>query len=224
MLFHPIQLLAHWMGGYPLRKKVVDVMCCIQVYSLSIVGARFTFKGLSKLPTDRPLIIVANHQTLFDISPIVWAFRRHHPKFVSKKELGKWIPSVSLNLRLGGSVLIDRSNQRQSIVEILKLGKHIEAENYSACIFPEGTRSKNGKVGAFQSAGLAGLMRSAPNALIVPFAIKGNYQFFAKKGFPFALGTKVEFTALAPIEPKGQKPEALTQSIHEKIVAIVENS
>ena len=70
--------------------------------------------------------------------------RKHHPKFVSKMELGKGIPSVSYNLSHGGSVLINRKDSRQSLTEIAKLGSYIEKHNRTAVIFPEGTRSKTG--------------------------------------------------------------------------------
>ena len=66
-------------------------------------------------------MIVANHQSMNDIPPIIWYLRKHHPKFVSKMELGKGIPSVSYNLVHGGSVLIDRKNSKQAIGQIGKL-------------------------------------------------------------------------------------------------------
>ena len=51
---------------------------------------------------------------MYDISPIMWYLRKHHVKFVAKKELGKGIPSVSYNLRHGGSILIDRKKPTSS--------------------------------------------------------------------------------------------------------------
>ena len=173
------------------------------------------------MPQGRPFIIVSNHQSTFDIPPIVWGFRKHHPKFVSKIELAKGIPSISYNLRHGGSALIDRKKPRQAIMEIMKLGKHIEKENYSASIFPEGTRSKKGEVKVFQHAGIASLIRYSPSALIVPLVIDGNSKLIEKGYYPLALGIPLTYTVLAPIEPAGRDPKELTKEIELKIKKVL---
>jgi 1-acyl-sn-glycerol-3-phosphate acyltransferase len=181
-----------------------------------MLGTRITFRGFEKIPVNRPLIIVANHQSLLDIVAIVVGFRKNHPKFISKMELGKGIPSVSYNLRHGGSVLIDRKKGAQSVKDIMMLGKHIESTNYSACIFPEGTRTKNGLVKTFQSAGIATLMRTAPSAVIVPFAIDG-FEIMKNGYFPISFGCQFKLTVLEPIEPKGLDPNELTLHIENLI-------
>jgi len=202
VIFHPIQVVSRWIWGYPVRKKVVDALNMGLLYGLWILGTRITFRGFDKLPQNRPLIIVANHQSLLDIVAIVVGFRKNHPKFISKAELGKGIPSVSYNLRHGGSVLIDRKKGAQSVKDIMMLGKHIEATNYSACIFPEGTRTKNGLIKAFQPAGIASLIRTAPSAVVVPFAIDG-FEIMKNGYFPLTFGCQFKLTVLDPIEPKG---------------------
>lgn len=217
LVFHPVQVICRFIGGYQLRKKSVDVLNFLLIYSLAIVGARIRFRGFDQLPEGRPFIIVSNHQSTFDIPPIVWGFRKHHPKFVSKKELGKGIPSISYNLRHGGSALIDRKNGRQSIIEITKLGKHIEKENYCASIFPEGTRSKTGQVKRFQHAGIASLLRAAPSAWIVPFVIDGNSKLMEKGYYPLTFGCQLNYTVLKPIDPAGRDLKELTAEIEQQI-------
>jgi 1-acyl-sn-glycerol-3-phosphate acyltransferase len=217
VLFHPVQVVTNYIWGYPVRKKVVDVLNVCLIYLGYILGARIRFRGFEKVPTDRPLIIVANHQGTLDIPPVVVGFRKNHPKFISKKELGKGIPSVSYNLRHGGSVLIDRSNRSQSVKDIMLLGKHIEAKKYAACIFPEGTRSRDGKVRSFHPAGIASLIRSAPSAVIVPFAIDGNAEIMKNGYFPMTFGCRLNYTALEPIEPAGWDPLELTLHIENLI-------
>jgi 1-acyl-sn-glycerol-3-phosphate acyltransferase len=217
LIFHPTQVVCRWIGGYRLRKKSVDVMIFFMVYGLTMLGSRIRFKGFDQIPEGRPLIIVSNHQSTFDIPPIVWGFRKHHPKFVSKIELGKGIPSISYNLRYGGSALIDRKNPRQSIVEIMKLGKHIEKENYSASIFPEGTRSKKGEVKRFQHAGIASLLKYAPSAWLVPLVIDGNSKLTQKGYYPLTLGTPLTYTVLPAIDPAGRDPKELTEEIERQI-------
>jgi 1-acyl-sn-glycerol-3-phosphate acyltransferase len=203
--------------GYPVRKKTVDIMNYGLLYGLQILGTKITFRGLEKIPQGRPLIIVANHQTTLDIPAVIVGFKRNHPKFISKIELGKWIPSISYNLRHGGSVLIDRKNPRQSVKDILMLGKHIEANNYAACIFPEGTRSRDGKLKPFMPAGIASLYKSSPSALIVPFAIDGNYELMKYGYFPMTVGVHLKLTVFDPIDPRGKDMAELAQQIENMI-------
>lgn len=216
VIFHPVQVVTRWIWGYPVRKKVVDILNFGLLYSLWILGTRIIFRGFEQIPQNRPLIIVANHQSLLDIVAIVVGFRKYHPKFISKAELGRGIPSVSYNLRHGGSVLIDRKKGAQSVKDIMMLGKHIEATGYSACIFPEGTRTKNGLVKTFQPAGIASLVRSAPSAVIVPFAIDG-FEIMKNGYFPMTFGCEFKLKALAPIEPKGRDAGELTLEIENLI-------
>ena len=144
LLFHPVQVIANYLSGYTAHKRIVDLLNFFLTLNFYTLLCRPSFRGFRKLPSDRPLIIVANHQSMFDIPPIIWGFRKHHIKFISKKELGRNLPSISYNLKKGGSVLIDRDSGAQAIREILRLGRLMEDKKYSVCIFPEGTRSRDG--------------------------------------------------------------------------------
>jgi len=217
LVFHPIQMVTRWIWGYPVRKKAVDILNYGLLYSLWILGTRITFRGLEKIPQNRPLIIVANHSSTIDIPAVIVGFRKNHPKFISKIELANWIPSISYNLRYGGSVLIDRKNPRKAVKDILTLGKHIEANNYAACIFPEGTRSRDGKIKPFMPAGIASLIKSSPSALVVPFAIDGIYELVKNGSFPMTLGVHLKMTAFDPIDPKGMDSTELAQKIEDMI-------
>ena len=125
--------------------------------------------------------------------------RKHHTKFISKKELGQGIPSVSYNLRHGGSVLIDRKNPRQSLPAIMKFGEYIEKTKRAAVIFPEGTRSKDGTPKPFQTKGLEILFKKVPSALIVPISINNSWKIVRYGKFPMGLGTHITFTVHKPI-------------------------
>jgi len=155
-----------------------------------------------------------------DIPPLIWYFRRHHPKFVSKKELGKGIPSVSYNLRHGGSVLIDRKNKEQALKAISKLGSYIEQFNRSAVIFPEGTRSKDGVPKAFHTGGLKVLMNHAPSALIVPISINNSWKLLRYGKFPYGIGTHIKIRVHEPVEVSGVSAtilDSIERTIHSAI-------
>ncbi|MBR9998892.1 MAG: 1-acyl-sn-glycerol-3-phosphate acyltransferase [Cyclobacteriaceae bacterium] len=202
VVFHILQVIAYNLFGYPAHKKVVDMLNYATLKNLLILGARVSFHGNPELPRDRPLIVISNHQSMFDIPPLGWRFRKHHPKYVSKIELGRNIPSISYNLRHGGSALIDRKNVKQALMEVIRFGKYIAANNYAACIFPEGTRGRDGILKKFKISGIDALLKTAPNALIVPFVIDGNYRLFENGFFPLPVGLKIRYTVLDPIEPQ----------------------
>ena len=218
LVFHPIQIIAFTFFGYTAHKKTVDLLNFFLVHNLYTLACRPSFDGFDLIPENRPLIIVANHQSLFDIAPVVWGFRKHHAKFISKKELGRFLPSISYNLRKGGSVLIDRKKGSQSIKEILKLGKLMEHKNFSVCLFPEGTRSRNGIVGHFHPAGFKTLLKASPSAVIVPFAIHGNYKLHKYHDlFPLNIGKHLKYSALEPIEREDNSGDDLLELVEDKI-------
>lgn len=217
LVFHPAQVIAYNVFGYSSHKRVVDLMNFILVYNLYTLFNKPSFYGLEHIPENRPLIIVGNHQSMNDISPAYVAFRKNHVKFISKKELAEKIPSISYNLRKGGSALIDRKDGSQSIREIFKLGKLLEEKKYSACIYPEGTRSRTGIVKPFRLGGFKTLLRSSPSALIVPFVIDGNYKLLKNGGFPLGIGLHLKHTVLEPIERGDSSPEELLAIVEKRI-------
>lgn len=211
LIFHPFQWLSYHLFGYNGLKKTVSLLNLFLMRSTNILGTTYTFTNTYDLPTNRPLIIVTNHQSMYDIPPIIWHMRKYHPKFVSKKELGKGIPSVSFNLKYGGSVLIDRKDGKTALFEIGKLGSYIEKHNRSAVIFPEGTRSRDGHLKPFKPMGLKMLLKKAPSALIVPISINNSWKLVRYGKFPMGIGAKVSFTVQEPMENKGDMDELITR-------------
>lgn len=216
VVFHPIQWFCLKALGYDAHKRSVSILNWFLMRCTNLFGTRYTFENPHRIPADRPLIIVSNHQSMYDIPPIIWYMRKHHPKFVSKIELGKGIPSVSFNLRHGGSVLIDRKDPKQSIEQLKKLGQYIEEHNRSAVIFPEGTRSRTGIPKAFRTTGLKVLMAEAPSSLIVPISINNSWKLLRYGKFPMGIGNHLKFKVHAPLENVGD-PERLITSVEKKI-------
>jgi len=198
LIFHVAQIVARTFG-YAAHKRVVDFLNLGVLASLKVVGTRIDLNCAEALPSGLPLIVVANHQSMYDIPMLGWMLREHHPKFVAKVELAKGIPSISYNLRHGGSVLIDRGDARSAMRAIKEFGKTVEEHCYAACIFPEGTRARDGVMKEFSQAGLLALIRTTPSALIVPVAIDGSWELMRYRMRPVPFGVRVRCTALAPI-------------------------
>ncbi len=200
--FHPIQWVCFNLFGYQAHKKSVDVLSFFLVLNTYVLGTRYKITGRERLPMDVPLVIAANHQSLYDITTMCWFLRKVHPKFVSKIELGKGIPSISYNLNHGGSVLIDRKDPKQSISAIKVMSQYIEANKRTAIIFPEGTRSKTGAPLPFAENGLKILCKYAPEAYMVPVTINNSWKMVQWGNFPMGVGTKIELIIHAPIRVK----------------------
>ena len=192
VVFHPIQVLAFKVFGYEPHRRVVAFLNGCLMATTRILGTRYTISGMAHLPQNKAVILVANHQSMYDILPIIWRLRRLHPKFVSKASLGKGIPSVSYNLRHGGSVLIDRGDGRQAVAAIAGLGDYIEKHQRCAVIFPEGTRSRDGKPKPFQRTGLKVLLKKAPSAVLLPVTINGSWKMVRWGQFPLGIGSRIE--------------------------------
>ena len=199
-IFHPLQWIAFNLGGYRAHKKIVDYLNFCLTLILYVLGIRLKFINKQNLPNDAPLIFVSNHQNVNDIPPIFWYLRRYHPKFVSKIELAKGVPSVSYNLRHGGSVLIDRKDAKQALIALSDFGSYIEESRHSAVIFPEGTRSKNGVPKRFSENGLKLLVKKTPSSYVVPMTINNSWKILENGYWPLTTFIKITFEVHEPIK------------------------
>ena len=223
-ILHPTQIIAHRLFGEKARLKVISALHFLMTRALYILCSKIRINGKENLPDNsRPIIIISNHQSFYDIFTIGYLFRKNIVKYVAKKSLGKGIPTVSYSLKKGGSALIDRENGSQAVRELFKLGKHIQENKYAACIYPEGSRSKTGKVQHFHSAGVSTLLRSAPDAIIIPFAIKGHSSLNEKSKIWIKTRQRIEYTIFPAIDPKTKEVENIIQDIYTQIKNKVED-
>jgi 1-acyl-sn-glycerol-3-phosphate acyltransferase len=211
VVFHPIQWVCLNLFGYEAHKRSVSILNLSLMRCTHLLGTTYRFEAGPEIPANGPLIIVANHQSMYDIPPIIWHLRKYHPKFVSKKELGKGIPSVSYNLRHGGSVLIDRKDRKQSLQAIRNLGAYIESTGRSAVIFPEGTRSRDGQPKPFRTIGLKALIAMAPTASILPMTINNSWKMLRYGKYPLGLGAHIRFTIHPPVPASGCTDDTLKE-------------
>jgi 1-acyl-sn-glycerol-3-phosphate acyltransferase len=217
LVFHVFEVLAYNIFGRTAHKVVVDYLNAWLLYGWFMTGTTMHFHNDLQLPTDRPIIFVANHQSMYDIILIIWYLRKYWPTFVSKKSLAKGIPGISYNLRKSGAALIDRDDSRQAIPEIAKLGELIEEKKISALIFPEGTRSKTGILKPFATGGMAILLKKSPSAVVVPLGIIGTAHFDPKNFFPVRSFSKLSLSVLSIIEPAGKTADEILKLVENDI-------
>jgi 1-acyl-sn-glycerol-3-phosphate acyltransferase len=217
-IFDPIQRLARLCGPRP-HEFVVGLMQASLLGTLRICGTRFQVERSPEVAPHTPYLVIANHQSMFDI-PILGAFLfTNYPKFVSKRELAHWIPSISYNLRRGGHALIDRASRRQAVMAIQALGNQAQERGVSAVIYPEGTRARGGEIRPFKIAGALALLKAAPALAVVPVAIDESWRLLRHRLFPVPFGVRVRVYFGTPIPRQGADDGA---SIIERAQAEIE--
>lgn len=138
----------------------------------------FHFFGYNETKENLPdqFLIISNHQSLLDIPCYMNFFRDKELRFVAKDILERHIPLVSEMLRAQEHCMIPRKGSPMEAMKIVeKFGKRVIERNQIPVLFPEGTRTRNGNVGKFYSAGFRKLNESA-NLPIVACALDGGYQ------------------------------------------------
>ena len=223
LLFHPIQVFCLRWVNLNAQKKTVDLLNFSLLRCLNLLGTRIIFKNTETLPHKGTLIFAANHQSTYDIPPLIWYLRKYHPKFVAKKELGKGLPSISYHLRHGGNVLIDRKDPVASLNAIANFAKNIEQNNWSVVIFPEGTRTRNGQPKKFQSAGLRSLLTHLPEAVLVPISINNSWKLAQWKYFPMPIGIRLEIEVHKAILPQQMEMETALNLLENTVKEGVKN-
>ena len=178
------------------------VMAALQrtlMNSFRICGTRIV---VERSPDVRPrtgYAIISNHQSMFDIVLIGGLLFTNFPKYVAKRELGRWLPSISLNLRHGGNVLIDRTDRIQAVRVITDMAGTAQERNVSVAIFPEGTRSRDGRLQKFRRAGSRALLDGADRLPVLPVAIDGAWMLLRHNLRPVPFGTTVRIRFGDPI-------------------------
>jgi len=137
--------------------------------ALSIAGVRIQVHGADKIPSGVPLIFMGNHQSNFDILTL-YSGLPHHFSWIAKQELFR-IPLFGYAMKRAGYLPLDRSDGRQALKTMEYAAKKIR-EGVSVIIFPEGTRSMDGKLLPFKRGGF--LLAARAGVPIVPFTISGS--------------------------------------------------
>jgi 1-acyl-sn-glycerol-3-phosphate acyltransferase len=139
----------------PLISAFMHVMAKIVLFLIRAGGGDFERSGT--VPTDRPVLILMNHQSLVDI-PVATALAvPFSPAFVTRRRYARGIPMVSPMLKLRGCPIVDPEIDPRGA--ILTLKKASREEEHALLIFPEGHRSRDGQIGPFNSAGARVILR-----------------------------------------------------------------
>jgi len=136
-------------------------------------GLRTDFRRFpGKLP--RAFMVVSNHQSLADIPAIAQALPHHGVRYVAKRELGRGIPYVSRCLRFGESALVSRTRDFAEGQQALRRFSDLSGEGICPVVFPEGTRSRSGRVQDFYNGAVRVVLERHPLP-VLSVAVDGGH-------------------------------------------------
>ncbi len=133
-------------------------------------GARLEVEGAEHLDAGRPTLYASNHQSTLDI-PVLFVALGVDLRFVAKEQL-RWVPLVGWYIQMAGHILVDRSNRARAIASLDRAAERIVRRRLSLIVFPEGTRSPDGRILPFKH-GPFGLALKA-GIPVVPVTVEGS--------------------------------------------------
>ena len=166
-------------------------------------------RGLEHIDPDRSHIYMSNHQSNFDI-PVLLGCLPVQTRWLAKAELFK-IPIFGRAMRGAGYISIDRSN-RESAFQSLKKAAETIRNGTSVLIFPEGTRSEDGKIRPFKKGGF--VLAVDAGVPIVPVIIHGTRRIMPKHQLMIRPGP-VSLDILEPVETSGYTRETKNELVRE---------
>ena len=149
----------------------------------------------------RPYVVICNHQSLVDIpliSNLPWEM-----KWVAKEELFK-LPIVGWMMRLSGDIPVNRKSPRSGAQALIKAHRILE-QKCSVMIFPEGTRSLDGRVQQFTDGAFHLAIKA--KVPILPLVIEGTRDCIPKNSWRFGKPSDIFLKVLPPFDTSSLKIE-----------------
>ncbi len=182
------------------------------------VGCRISVSGLENLEPGATYVFASNHASALDILALL-AVLPNNFRWIAKKELFS-IPVFGPSLKAAGYIAIDRSDNRAAMRSIIDAAQRIR-DGASVVIFPEGTRSADGKLLPFKSGGFMLAQRSGRP--VAPVAIIGSHDVLPAKSLlvdPGSIHVKIG-QPLTPEEVRGLDRDQLSELTRWRVQALL---
>nr|BCX00892.1 MAG: 1-acyl-sn-glycerol-3-phosphate acyltransferase [Bacteroidota bacterium] len=178
-------------------------------------GVRLRVQGTEAIG-EGPFVFVANHTSALDI-PVLMVAIPHPFAFIFKKELLR-VPVFGFFLRHSPHIMIDRSGRKETL-QSLRLAAERIRQGLSAVVFPEGTRSPDGRLLPFKRGAFA--IATEAGVPLVPTAIRGAHAVWPARSWSITPGLiEVRFGSPVPLQGSDQMPgEALLEHIRNLLQA-----
>jgi 1-acyl-sn-glycerol-3-phosphate acyltransferase len=202
-----------------MSKKLARIIARIwNQHLMGVAGIKVVVTGKEKLDPKKRYVFISNHQSGLDI-PILYIGLSEKISFIAKKELFM-IPVFGWGLYFVGHIWIDRGNARKAHRSIENAVKRLKKDNVSLILFPEGTRSKDGKVAPFKQGAFA--LAQKAGVSVVPVAITGALGLLPKHSV-FVNPGEVHLKIGDPVEIKTDMTKSeMAEKFHQIIKDAVE--
>jgi 1-acyl-sn-glycerol-3-phosphate acyltransferase len=171
-------------------------------------GVRVTVEGMEHVAPGQPRIIVSNHLSWIDICAIAGNLPGTF-HFIGKKELNR-IPFFGQAWRAAGHISIDRSNRENAYQGLKRAGEQMKREGSLVVIFPEGTRSRTGRLQPFKRGAFS--LAAETGVPIVPTLVRGSFEIMPPDKIAIR-PRPVHVHFYSPIETAGKTPDRLSEEI-----------
>lgn len=180
-----------------------------------ILGIKVKISGRDMIDKGTPYIFMSNHLSFLD-GPLLFRLIPQSIRVILKKEVFR-IPVVGQGMRFVGFVPVDRKSVRGGKKSIDRAAHLMRERGYSYLIFPEGTRTRDGRTQAFKRGGFFLALESA--AAIAPITIRGAYELMPR-GTIFARRGKIDVLFHPPVAVKGYDRHNM-QTLIDKVKDII---
>ncbi|MCH5191250.1 MAG: 1-acyl-sn-glycerol-3-phosphate acyltransferase [Oscillospiraceae bacterium] len=197
------------------NKKAFEVIQKWADYTVKIGGSDVKVYGIEKIPTDRPVLFIANHESYGDVPMLIYALRDFNFGFMMKSTMGK-IPFIKNYLEYMGSVMVNQSDMRQALSAINEAADVIN-QGHSIVIFPEGKRSFSNTPATFKNGAFKVVRKTC--VTVVPIYLH-NVHLTYEANERCVCGADVTVTVLDPIETKDMS-RADVQMLNETVYNVI---
>ena len=142
---------------------------------LATTGVDVEVSGLDRLDPRRAYVFVANHQSIYDIPIIFWSLP-YQVRIIAKASLGTF-PFIGWHLRRTGHMLVDRKNPVRAL-HVFARASRLMKQGLCLIVFPEGTRSRDGRVAPFKGGSFFLALRTG--LPVVPLSVVGSRHVMLK--------------------------------------------
>jgi 1-acyl-sn-glycerol-3-phosphate acyltransferase len=175
---------------------------------VEVLDIKLTVDGIERVPPGRAYVYMSNHQSHLDIPMLYATLPSPTIRMLGKKELFQ-IPMWGRALRAAEFIEVDRSNHVRAIQSIERAARMVR-DGVSIYLAPEGTRSRDGRIGKLKKGGFH--LAIETGAPIVPVAIRGTIAILPRGSRVARTGRAVDITIGSPIAVDGRAmPDLMTE-------------